>query len=387
MSGRPMRVPQHLVTWLAAFAAAACGHSNGVSGGPADSGSATDGPVADGSSSDAPSCPTDDAGGDAGVYPIPTPASIQFAAKAPLPSGEQLLFNDWNPQPNTVSSLTPDGVTSTPVFQIYRAWSLGVSHDAKSIAFSCGDPSQQADFGLQIGDSIQQTWIYDVATQAIRLVAHGNINDECHTFGPGDTTLWVCRRYDFAETGDGGDLMGTNLGYRIGRIALPSNEFTFVTADGSSTSTVALYPQPTADGQGVYYSTSQSVSATQTKSTVVRMPLPCGVASTVHSDAREPVLSPDGTRYVYADDTDTGALHASTVDGKTTVKLTSAAGTNAAWSPDGTRVAYLVYDGTAGCQHIDVVKSDGSTAGSPTRLRDCSKTGEFITELAWFVKP
>ena len=369
------------------LASAACGHSNGAAAGSGDGGSTTDGPAADAPAADAVSCPTDDAGSDAGVYPIPTPASIQFAAKAALPSGEQLLFNDWNPQPNTVSSLTPDGATRTVVFEIYRAWSMGVSHDAKSIAFSCGDPAQQADFGLQIGDSIQQTWIYDVPTQAIHLVAHGNINDECHTFGPGDTTLWVCRRYDFAEEGDGGNLMGTNKGYRIGRIALPSNEFTFVTADESSMSTVALYPQPTAGGQSVYYSTSQAVSATQTKSTVLAMPLPCGAATVMRSDARDPVLSPDGTRYVYADDSDKGALHASTLDGTTAMKLTSEAGTNAAWSPDGTKVAYLVYDGTAGCSHIDVVKSDGSTATTPTRLRDCGKSGEFITELAWFVKP
>jgi hypothetical protein len=383
-----MRPSKLLLPWLVplSFALVACGHSNGATAGPTDGGPTTDGQADDGPGVDAPSCPTDDTGLDAGAYPIPTPASIQFAAKAALPSGEQLLFNDWNPQPNTVSSLTPDGVTKTVLFEIYRAWSMGVSHDAKSIAFSCGDPDQQADFGLQIGDSIQQTWIYDVATQAIELVAHGNINDECHTFGPGDTTLWVCRRYDFVEEGDGGDLTGTNKGYRIGRIDLPSNDFTFVTADDSSTSTSALYPQPTAGG-GVYYSTSQSVSATETKSTVLFMPQACGAASVVRSDAHEPVLSPDGTRYVYADDSDTGSLHASALDGTMAVKLTSEQGTNAVWSPDGTRVAYLFYDSAAGCQHIDVVASDGSTATSPTRLRDCGKSGEFITELAWFVKP
>jgi Tol biopolymer transport system component len=99
------------------------------------------------------------------------------------------------------------------------------------------------------------------------------------------------------------------------------------------------------------------------------------------------VLSPDGTRYVYADDSQMGALYASNLDGTSTVKLTSEAGTNAAWSPDGTKVAYLVFDNTADCSQLDVVASDGSTAASPTRLRDCTKTGEFITELAWFVEP
>jgi hypothetical protein len=360
------------------LAAVGCGHSKG-SAGPA-----TDAQAPDGSGDDAASC-ADDGGFDGGTYPLPTPTSIQFAAKAALPSGEQLLINDWNAQPNTVSSLTPDGATKTVIFEVFLAWSMGVSHDGKSIAFSCGDPTQQADFGLQIENSINQSWIYDVPTQTIRLVSHGNLDDECHTFGPGDTTLWVCRRYDFQETGDGGDLMGTNKGYRIGRIDLPSNDFTFLTPDDPGD--LALYPQPTADGGDVYYSTSQVVSATQTNDTVELVPLPCGTASSVRSNAREPVLSPDGTRYVYADDSQMGALYASNLDGTSTVKLTSEAGTNAAWSPDGTKVAYLVFDSTADCSQLDVVASDGSTAASPTRLRDCSKSGEFITELAWFVEP
>ena len=359
-------------------AAVACGNGSKSSAGAADA------QASDGQGDDAASC-TDEAGFDGGTYPLPTQTSIQFAAKAPLPHGEQILFNDWNPQPNTVSSLTPDGATKTVIFEVFLAWSMGVSHDGKSIAFSCGDPNQQADFGLQIQNSINQTWIYDVPTQAIHLVSHGNLDDECHTFGPGDTTLWVCRRYDFVETGDGGDLMGTDKGYRIGRIDLPSNDFTFVTPDDPNE--LALYPQPTADGQGVYYSTSQVVSATQTNDAVELMPLPCGAASTVRAKAREPGLSPDGTRYVYADDSQMGALYASNLDGTAAVKLTSEAGTNAVWSPDGTRVAYLFFDSAADCSHIDVVQSDGSTAASPTRLRDCTKTGEFITQLAWFVEP
>ena len=128
------------------------------------------------------------------------------------------------------------------------------------------------------------------------------------------------------------------------------------------------------------------MSATETKSTVLVMPACGGATTVVRANAHEPVLSPDGTRYVYADDDDEGALHASTLDGVTDLKLTSEAGTNAVWSPDGTKVAYLFYDGAVGCQHIDVVNGDGSSAASPTRLRDCSKTGEFITQLAWFVK-
>ncbi|HPY20382.1 MAG TPA: hypothetical protein PLM08_22030, partial [Polyangiaceae bacterium] len=33
------------------------------------------------------------------VVPKPTPADIDFKALQPIPSGEFLLFNDWNPSP------------------------------------------------------------------------------------------------------------------------------------------------------------------------------------------------------------------------------------------------------------------------------------------------
>jgi hypothetical protein len=380
---------------LGCVALLGCGSSKNGSGPGVDAGGGTDAGVdapgatdgaTDGPVAEASSCTPEAGPYDGGAYPLPTPTSIQFTAKAALPSGEQIVYNDWGVEPNTVNSLSPSGA-KTEVFDVYRAWSLGVSHDGKSIAFSCGDPDQQADFGLQIGDSIQQTWIYDAASQAIRLVAHGNINDECHTFGPGDTTLWVCRRYDFEETGDGGNLMGTNKGYRIGWIDLATQDFAFLTADDSGPGIYALYPQPTADGAGFYYSTTQDLSATQTKSTLLYQPVCGGTTTTVHADARAPALSPDGTRYVYADETSAGELHVSSVDGKTDVLITHDPGTNPAWSPDGTRVAYLFYDNAAGCSHIEWVKSDGSSLGNPTRVRDCMGSGEFITQIAWFVAP
>src|SRR6185369_14945365 len=115
-----------------------------------------------------------------------TPGDIQFAALNPLPAGEQILFNDWNPSPNVLKSMTPDGATTTDVFAAYRVWSMGVSHAAGSIAFSCGDPQQEEHYGVNIGDAIQNTWVYDVAAQTAKLVAPGNVNDECHTFSADD---------------------------------------------------------------------------------------------------------------------------------------------------------------------------------------------------------
>ena len=57
-----------------------------------------------------------------------------------------------------------------------------------------------------------------------------------------------------------------------------------------------------------------------------------------------------------------------------------------AWSPDGTQIAYLVGDKTANCQHVDVVKADGSEAMAPRRVRDCTKAKGFLTQLAWVRK-
>ena len=88
-------------------------------------------------------------------YPVPLPkgvelnlASGQISIKGPLGTiarvadpnvevkkeGEQIVFNDWNPSPNTVSSVTPDGATTTKLFTAFRVWSLGVSHGAGTIA-------------------------------------------------------------------------------------------------------------------------------------------------------------------------------------------------------------------------------------------------------------
>jgi Tol biopolymer transport system component len=117
------------------------------------------------------------------------------------------------------------------------------------------------------------------------------------------------------------------------------------------------------------------------------MPLPMGTTTKLRGDAGTPVLSPDGTRYVYADYGDTGNLHVSALDGTGDVAVSSTPGDSATWSPDGTRIAYLYMDMAANCSHVEVVHADGSDAAAPTRIRDCGATQEFITELAWFQRP
>ncbi len=301
---------------------------------------------------------------------VPTPADIQFTVKNPLPAGESLVFNDWTPAPNVMSALSTDGKTVTPLFAAYRLWTFGVSHDAETIAFSCGDPEQEKHYGLTIGDSIQHTWAYDSNTGTASLLADGNVNDECHVFGPGDAQLFLCRRYDFTAC-------GLNQGYRVGKIDLSSKAFTFLTP--ADDNVYSLHGAPLADGSAMLFEDITLAGANAGRS-IWKQGLPSGTATMVKASAGSPVISPDGARYAFTDYTDAASLHVVALDGTGDVRL-SDGGDSATWSPDGTKIAYLVQDDTESCSHIDVVPADGSA--QPTRLRDCTTTTEFITELHW----
>lgn len=313
------------------------------------------------------------------AIPHPTPDEIEFAAVNPLPRGEQLLFNDWNATPNAVFSMKPDGTGVTEIFRGYRVWAMGVSHAVDKLAFSCGDPKQKERYGLEIGDAIQHTWMFDVATQKISALSKGNLNDECHAFSPDDKTLFVCRRYDFAFDGE----TVTNKGWRIVGIDLASGTPTFLSPD--VVREFHLGPQPTPDGKELWYSITKLEPPSQ-EFRIVKTNLPAGGASTeVRADAARPVLSPDGKRYVYADPLQKSALMVSDVGATTSTKVADG-GTEVRWSPDGTRIGFLTFDSTNNCSHVETAKVDGSEVDKPTRVFDCSTTKRFITELAWVVR-
>ena len=65
------------------------------------------------------------------------------------------------------------------------------------------------------------------------------------------------------------------------------------------------------------------------------------------------------------------------------VKVATHPGTEANWSPDGTKIAFL-WGETQSCNHIEIVAADGSEADAPFRVRDCGPA--FITELEWIDK-
>ncbi|MBI5481567.1 MAG: PD40 domain-containing protein [Deltaproteobacteria bacterium] len=348
-----------------------------------DSARPADGP-ADGGADTLPDCGLGPARPDGAPF-VPTPADIDFAAVHPLPTGEQILFNDWGASPNKLYSMTPDGQTVTEVFVAYRIWSMGVSRARDQIAFSSGYDldTQNQHYGIPtLGDAIQHTFIYDVASQTAQVVAYGSINDECHMFGPSDTALYVCRRYDFQASCDGWDIQYTNRGWRIGRIDRPGNAFTFLTPDVDLD--WALSPQPTPAGDTLFYGRIQISGTTQTR-TVMKMALPTGTPQEWKANASFPVLSPDGTRLAYQNWDDQYTLYVANVDGSQPTRIANRKNASeAVFSPDGAQVVFL-YDENDGCC-IEAVTADGTEANVPRCLRNCGTTNEFITELDWITR-
>lgn len=315
--------------------------------------------------------------------PHPTPERLEFKPVAPLPSGEQLLFNDWNGTPNAIWSMTPDGSSATKVFTIGRVWAFGVSRGVDKIAFSAFDPDQEAHYGIAIGDAIQHTWLYDVATQTITPLSKGNVNDECHAFSDDDKTLFVCRRYDFHFEDVDGERYVVNKGWRIAAIDLATAATTFLSPDISGEYHLGPQQLP---GARLLYSITK-VTPPPTKYSVVSAALPAGGEATlVRPNASRASVAPDGKRYAYANTLEKGALYVGELGSASATRISSVAGSDLTWSPDGTRVAYLRFDGAKNCSDIEVVKADGSQADAPTRLRECLPGAEFVTQLAWVTR-
>ncbi len=322
----------------------------------------------------------------------PTPESIEFEALGALPTGEQILFNDWNAFPNTVSTMAPDGGAAAPVFAAYRVWSMGVSPDGSTIAFSSGDPDQVEHFGITLGDAIQHTFLYDAATETATNLTQGNINDECHHFSDDGERLYLCRRYDTHCVPDEEQQIGfwVSDGYRVGRVELASGELEFLTPESDEVYTLALQPDAE-EATGIF----QWIDIATNTWSIRRLTLEGGEVELIHDEAGFPVLSPDGTRFLYRDFTDQGSLWSGSVAGGDDVLVADRQGSNARWSPDGTRVVYLIADAdddgdghpdVANCDHVEVVAADGSEADAPTRIRDCYDSDEYITELAWITR-
>lgn len=313
------------------------------------------------------------AGGEGGqsTY-VPTAQDVQFQAVSPMPLGEWLLFNDWTPEPNELLAMRPDGTDELTVFRAYRIWSMTVSTDQNTIAFSAGDPEQEAHYGLTIGDSIQPTFLYDALAESASNLTFGNINDECHRFSKSDAFLYLCRRYDFEAD-------GTSKGYRIARVDIATKELTWITELDSESH--SLNPEPTDDETQLYFTRIGAAG----KRRISRAPLPTAEnEETFRDEAGGPRLSPDGTRMLFQDASQEGAIVALNLESMESVVVAEGPDLSTArWSPDGERVAFLRFDDDSTCSHVEVARADGSEADSAVRVHDCATSGRFVTELEW----
>jgi hypothetical protein len=332
-------------------------------------------------------------GDDAGQAPDASPPvdaapgielDIDFMANNPLTSGSWLLANNWGADPNTAFVIPTSDFAAErrELFAANRVWSMTGAADGSTIWFSAFDEAQETHFGLTIGDSVQNTFAYDAATQTVRSVAPGpwaNVNDECHAPSRDGTKLYVCRRYDFLQPGG-------FSGWRLGVFTLADGSFEFV-RPGDGNTPFELNPQELPGGTKLLFEIR--ARPPQTGSALHTRDLATGTETMVRANATRPLLAPDGHRVLFRDTAarryrifDLDQPAAEPIEISATMDPGSAA-----WSPDGNTIIYSVYDAANSCDHLERVTFDGSAWSAPARVRDCSVTGEFITDISWLTVP
>jgi len=310
----------------------------------------------------------------------PGPADdIGFAAREPLTAGSWLLANDWASEPNVafVIPIADLGAPRRELFAVNRVWSLGSTADGSRIWFSAFDDQQEAHFGVTFGDSIQNSFEVDTASQTVRAIAPGgwaNVNDECHAPSRDGGSLYVCRRYDF-EPG------GVFSGWRIGRFTLADGAFEFLRPD-TGAGPFELGPQELPDAR-VLFELRERPPATG--SSLHARDLTTGTEQLILTGASRAAIAPDGHHVLFRD-TSSRTYKVHDLDQPTAMAVEVSPTLDpgdAAWSPDGATIIYTVFDPALSCDHVERVTFDGAVWSAPLRVRDCTATGEFITTISW----
>jgi len=354
----------------AAFFAAwlcACSDDNGP-GSDAGTDTDTDADAGDDSGTDT------DTDTDTEVYWL-TPDDIDFQEVDPPLPGDCIYYGVWG-SPDRLEMISPDGLASGTRFRVNRLWSFGVAHDGATIAFSSVDPFQEEHWGSTLGDAIQYTWLLEPGEDPAQITA-GNINDECHLFSADDQTLYLCRRANFWQETVGEDTQFGNDPYRVMTHALGGGEETWLTPLIENTSDIG--PAVLPGGDILFWRQGPPPGFDQG---LWRMGGDGSDIAFVRDGATNPVVSPDGDLVAFrqgwsllvvapAYDLNGGTA---ILDGGEEFFF------GFSFSPDQTRIAYLLSRPDVSCSDLWVAGVDGA---DPVLLVDCLAEDVFTSGVEW----
>jgi hypothetical protein len=302
-----------------------------------------------------------------------TPDDIDFQeVDAPLP-GECIYYGVWGGT-DSLEMISPDGLTSGTRFTANRIWSFGVAHDGVTVAFSSVDPSEEEHWGLTIGDAIQYTWLFAPGEQPVQITA-GNINDEGQLFSADDKTLYLCRRANFWQEVVDDTLSIGNDPYRVLTHDLGSAEETWITPLVENVNDIG--PAVLPDGDILFWRQNPDFSQE-----LMRMSGNGSDITSVLDGATGPVVSPGGDLVAFRQSW--SALVIAPADdllgGTTVVDGGDQFFYGISFSPDQTRIAYLLGHAGYSCSDLWVADVDGS---DPMMLADCVADSVFPVGLEW----
>jgi hypothetical protein len=338
----------------------------------ADTDSDTDTNTDSGTDADTDSDTDSDADTDTEVFWL-TPDDIDFQEVDPPLPGECIYYGVWGGT-DGLEMISPDGLTTGTRFTANRIWSFGVAHDGVTVAFSSVDPFEEEHWGLTIGDAIQYTWLFAPGEQPAQITA-GNINDEGQLFSADDQALYLSRRANFWQEVVDDTLTIGNDPYRILTHDLGSAEETWITPLVESVNDIG--PAVLPDGDILFWRQNPDFSQE-----LMRMNGDGSDIASVLDGATGPEVSPDGDLVAYRQTWSTLAIAPADdlLGGATVVDGGDQFFYGISFSPDQTRIAYLLGHAGSSCSDLWVADVDGS---DPMMLVDCVENDVFPVGLEW----
>jgi hypothetical protein len=317
-----------------------------------------------------------DTGSDTGL-PWLEPGDISFEEVDPPLAGDFIYYGLWGNGTDSLEMISADGATRGTRFRVSRLWSFGVAHDGRTVAFSAADPYQEEHWGVTIGDAIQYTWLLRPGEPPVQITS-GSINDECHVFSADDATLFLCRRAGFWQKTENGELTFGSDPYRILTHALGSAQESWLTPLVPNVSDIG--PAPVRDGRILFW--RQEPQGTAFSQTLMRMDADGSGVEQLLDGATGPVASPDGDLVAYRQAWSTLEVAPADDPANGTPIIESDTGNfyGVSFSPDQSRIAYLLGRDDAMCSDLWIADADGTDRAL---LLDCVADGIFPSGVAW----